>query len=121
MYTPANSSVVEHTTKQVILGHYTTGKLNFAVGQIIPANTPVAIKTADSLAYPHDPAAADGTQKAVAINVHDIDTTIAAAVNPVYLSGYLNANEIQWDVTIDSIDKQRATFAGTGFNIDQPY
>lgn len=121
MYNPAQSSVSTHTKILMALGAYTTGKLNFAAGQQIDANTPIAIKTADNLAYAHDPAAADGTQNAVAINVHAIDTTAGAALQPVYDGGHFNAEAINWHANLDSLDKQKAAFAGKGFNIDTPY
>jgi len=114
------SSVVNHAAYQMILGAYTTSTLHFAAGQQIPANTPIAIKTADNLAYKHNPGAADGTQNAVAINVHDIDTTGGADYQPVYDGGHFNADEIKWHASLDNLDKRKAAFAGKGFNIALP-
>jgi len=120
MYNPAGSSVVNHTLSQLCLGTYTTGTLHFAAGQTISAHTPIAIKTADKLAYKHDPAAADGTQNAIGINVHDVDTTDGSAYQPIYDGGKFNAEAINWHVSLDTLDKQKAAFVGKGINISLP-
>lgn len=63
-----------------------------------------------------DPAAADGSEKAVAIAAQPVDVS-EQAEGPIYTGGYFNHAALIWPAAIDTLAERKAAFDGTPIKI----
>lgn len=68
----------------------------------------------------HDPEATDGTQTAVGILVHAVDTTSAAQEAPIYIGGTFNPDLLVWHDTLQTDSQRAAVFDRTPINLRTP-
>jgi hypothetical protein len=80
----------------------------------------VAMNAAGELVA-HDPAASDGTEKAVAVMAQPVKTTAATAPGPYYVSAFFNHEALVWHATLDTLAKRKAALLGTEIQVGKLY
>ena len=90
-----------------------------AAGQTIDERAPLGVKTASGEFHEWDPAASDGTERAVRITAFKIDTTGGAKNTQLIKTGVFNPELIAWpDGTTDA--QKLAAFVGTPISLQTP-
>ncbi|WP_100913545.1 head decoration protein [Pseudoalteromonas spongiae] len=84
----------------------------FAASQTLEKLAPVGRVSASGELKAWDPAANDGTEKAIALTVGAVDTTSGARTAPFYDGGHFNNALIAWPVAATAAQKA-AAFDGT--------
>lgn len=64
-----------------------------------------------------DNGAADGSEVAIGITVHDVDATAAAKNCPIYKGGNFRSSEMTWHASFDTEAEKLAAFDGTAIVI----
>lgn len=100
-------------------GDVQTTPETIASGQTIAQYAPLGRVTASGELIESLPGAVDGSQDAIAIAAHAIDTTAAAAKNPVYKGGKFNADLVVWDGTW-TVAQKAGAFDGTPITLQKP-
>lgn len=110
-----------YTPDKLIAGGFplTTGEVTVAAGQTLTRGTVLGLKTADGQAVPVDSAVdpADGTENPYCVLAQDVDTTTAATVAPVYISGEFNESALVFGGT-DTIADHCSTMRGLSLFIN---
>ncbi|QVW27830.1 putative head decoration protein [Aeromonas phage AVP3] len=88
---------------------------SFVVGADL-AQYQVFALNASNAAVPLNPAASDGTEKAVGVTTVPVKLAAGGKV-PAYTSAFLNHAVLIWPAALDTFEKRRAAFRGTGINI----
>ncbi len=97
----------------------TTTECLVAAGQTLDKRAPLGVKTATGEFHEWDPAASDGTEKAVRISAYGIDTTGAAKSTQLIKTGVFNPELIAWpDGTTDA--QKLAAFVGSPISLQTP-
>ena len=88
---------------------------NFPVGANLAQYQVFAVNAAGK-SVPHDPTAADGTEKAVGITLYAV--TLANAGNVTgYIGGDFNHEVLVWHSSLDTLAKRKAAFLRTNIAI----
>lgn len=85
---------------------------NFPVGAALAQYQVFAVNAAGA-AVPHDPAATDGTEKAVGIALYAADSGSVVG----YIGGDFNHEALVWDASLDTLAKRKAAFLRTNIAI----
>lgn len=72
--------------------------------------------TATDLFVPHDPAASDGSQVAVAIAAQPV-VIANQVVGPIYTGGFFNHAALVWNTATDTLDERKAAFDGQPISV----
>ena len=114
------------------LGSYTPFQLFAGEKEIVTDHDPVApnttiakyqvlAKNADGQLVPHNPAATDGTEKAVGVATQPITTGATAASIGYYVSAFFNHEALVWDASLTTLAARKAAFAGTEIRVGTLY
>ena len=88
---------------------------HFPVGADLAQYQVFAVNAAGA-AVPHDPTAADGTEKAVGITLYAV--TLSAGGNVAgYIGGDFNHEVLVWHSSLDTLAKRKAAFLRTNIAI----
>jgi len=110
MDTPYNTTILTAGSEPV----HTT-EATIASGQNLTKLTPLGQVTATGKFVAWDPAASDGSQKAVYLLAHDVDASTGDVVTQVYKSGNFNVDLIQFGAA--TVAQQLACFVGTPISL----
>ena len=69
--------------------------------------------TASGLFAKHNPAASDGSEKAIAILAYDVATPTAGKKEAIYVGGVFNMDALTWHASTDTDLERAAAFDGT--------
>ena len=88
---------------------------NFQVGANLAQYQVFAVNAAGK-AVPHDPTAADGTEKAVGITLYAVTQSAGGNVAG-YIGGDFNHEVLVWHASLDTLAKRKAAFLRTNIAI----
>lgn len=69
--------------------------------------------TASGLFAKHDPAATNGSEKAIAILAYDVATPTSGKKEAIYVGGVFNMDALTWNAATDTDAERAAAFDGT--------
>lgn len=95
-----------------------TTETEIGSGQTLAARVPLGQRASDGLFYEWDPAAVDGTEKAVRMTAYAVDTTGGAAKTQAYKSGTFNTDLVAWPTS--TALQQSLAFVGTPISLQAP-
>lgn len=98
---------------------YQTTQVTFLAGKKIAAKTPLGVIAASGKAVPWDPAATNGSEKAVYIAAYEVDALAADKQAQVIKSGTFNPEQVVWPVGTTAAQKL-AAFVGTPISLQLP-
>ena len=75
--------------------------------------------TASGLFAKHNPAASDGSEKAIAILAYDVATPTAGKKEAIYVGGVFNMDALTWHADTDTDLKRAAAFDGTNIVVQK--
>jgi len=90
-----------------------------ASGHNLQERTPMGQNATTAEFHPWDPTANDGTEKAVYLTGHDVDTTGGAKTAGLTKTGTFNPDLVNWPAGVTEAQKATA-FVGTGISLQKP-
>lgn len=94
-----------------------SASVTVASGQNLSQYQVVGVVKATGLVVAHNPAAADGSEKAVYIMPYAVDATGGAVACSAYNKGGYNADLLVWHANVNTLEKRQGAFAGTGISV----
>lgn len=101
----------------IVAGDVRTASAVLSAGVAV-RGTPLARITATGAVVLWDPAGADGSENAIGIAVHPVDSADAPANCPYYYSGGFNTNTIAWPAATAA--EKAGAFDGTAISVSNP-
>lgn len=95
-----------------------TTETELGAGQVLAARVPLGQRASDGLFYQWDPAANDGTEKAVRMTSFAVDTTGGAAKHQAIKSGTFNPELVGWPTS--TAIEQAIAFVGSPISLQAP-
>lgn len=113
----SSTTVAEAIDNLIAGGDVRTDNATLSSGQNVSRGTVLGRVTASGEIIVCDLAAADGSEQAIGIAVHDVDATAAAKSCPFYMSGSFRDSEMVWHASFTSAAKKNIAFDGSAITI----